>query len=112
MPVGHVQVGLDAIEPGLRVTLGINMNHGHGVGAQDLDSCFALLVGFGLVACFFEGLNQQGAIFRVVRLAVGSFAKGFGGGGKVCARLSEMTQREMGTAAKVAGIAPQPFATK
>ena len=50
---------------------------------------------------FLVGLEGQ---CQVV-VDVGSVGKPFGGGGEIVDRLSEMTQREMGTAAKVAGLA-------
>ena len=67
----------------LSVTLGVDMNDGQGVGTQCFGRRLALLVSFNLVTGFFEGLNQQGAVFRIVGLAVGGLAERFRGGGEV-----------------------------
>src|SRR6202044_437796 len=70
---GDVEIGLDAIEVRLRVALGIDVDGRKRVRAESFGDSVALFVGFSLLPCFIERLNQEGAIFGVVGLTLDGF---------------------------------------
>ncbi len=72
---GDIQIGLDAIEMRLSVTFGIDVDRRQRVGAKRFGDGVALFVGFGFFPGAIKRLNQQGAIFGVVGLALDGLAE-------------------------------------